>query len=69
MHAHEAVLRREYEAFARGDLETLDELLSDDIVYHVPGRNPLSGTLPGRSRSSRYSGGIGTSRSRPSSTT
>lgn len=43
MHQNEALLRREYDAFARGDLDTLREIFADDIVYHVPGANPFSG--------------------------
>lgn len=34
---------RGYEAFSRGDMETLRELFADDIARHVPGGNPLAG--------------------------
>ncbi len=39
-----ALLRRFLEAFANGDLDTLDELLAPDFVNH----NPLPGQDPGR---------------------
>jgi ketosteroid isomerase-like protein len=48
MHANEELLRREYEAFAAADLGTLADIFTDDIVYHIPGRNPLSGTYVGK---------------------
>ena len=36
-----------YEAFARGDLEKVRELWSDDIEWVIPGRNQLAGTYRG----------------------
>jgi hypothetical protein len=48
VHPNEELLRREYEAFAREDLNALDEIFSDDIVYHVPGNNPFSGDHHGK---------------------
>ncbi len=42
-HPHEEVVRRGYDAFSRGDMETLRELFTDDAVWHAPGRSPLSG--------------------------
>ncbi|HXF56848.1 MAG TPA: nuclear transport factor 2 family protein [Actinomycetota bacterium] len=47
-HPNEDLLRRGYEAFARGDLQTVGEVFADDIVWHVPGRGPLAGTYRGR---------------------
>jgi uncharacterized protein len=47
-HPNEELMRRGYEAFLGGDLAALSELLSDDIVWHAPGRNPLSGTFRGK---------------------
>jgi uncharacterized protein len=40
--------RRGYEAFAKGDLATLTELISDDVVWHVKGVGPLDGDYRGR---------------------
>jgi uncharacterized protein len=40
--------RQGYEAFAKGDLAALTELLADDVVWHVQGGGPLSGDYHGR---------------------
>jgi uncharacterized protein len=40
--------RRGYEAFAKGDLATMSELMADDIVWHVKGVGPLNGDYRGR---------------------
>jgi uncharacterized protein len=42
-HPNEDVIRRGYEAFNTGDMDTLRELFDPDIVWHVPGRNAISG--------------------------
>ncbi len=47
-HPHVALLRRGYEAFGRGDMATLTEVFSDDVVWHLPGRSPVSGEHKGR---------------------
>lgn len=47
-HPNEELTRRGYEAFGKGDMDTLNDLLSDDIVWHVPGNNPLSGDYRGK---------------------
>jgi uncharacterized protein len=47
-HPNEDLARRGYEAFANGDMQTLNELFADDIVWHSPGRNPLSGDFKGK---------------------
>ena len=41
------LVRRGYEAFNTGDLETLIELFAEDVVQHVPGNGPLAGTYKG----------------------
>lgn len=38
----EALIRRGYEAFSRGDVEGALAVFADDILWHVPGRGPLS---------------------------
>jgi ketosteroid isomerase-like protein len=40
--------RRGYEAFAKGDMATLTELIADDVVWHELASGPLSGTYKGR---------------------
>lgn len=47
-HRNEELLRTGYEAFGRGDLETVKEVFSEDIVFHVPGRGLISGEYRGR---------------------
>ena len=47
-HPHATVVRKAYDAFAKGDLAALDEVFAEDIRWHEPGRNQLSGTQEGR---------------------
>jgi len=48
MSGNAVIVRRGYEAFNRGDLETLIELFGDDVSWHTPGRSPLAGDVVGR---------------------
>jgi ketosteroid isomerase-like protein len=43
-----AVVRRLASAYAVVDIDAINDLLSDDVVFHVPGRHPLSGTYTGK---------------------
>jgi hypothetical protein len=44
-----AVVRKGFEAFANGDLDTLGQLFTDDIVWHSPpGDTVISGEYKGR---------------------
>jgi ketosteroid isomerase-like protein len=43
----EARVRRMYEAFARGDADAYRASFADDVVWHVPGDNPVSGAYRG----------------------
>jgi ketosteroid isomerase-like protein len=36
------------DTFARGELDALGEFFSDDVVWHVAGKHPLSGDYVGR---------------------
>jgi uncharacterized protein len=47
-HAHVTLVRKGYEAFSRGDMDTLSGLMSADATHHVPGTHPLSGDFKGR---------------------
>ena len=40
--ANQAIIEKGYEAFARGDIPTVLAVLDEDILWHVPGRGPLS---------------------------
>lgn len=46
-HPNAELLRRGYEAFANGDLDTLREQFSPDIVWHSGGHNALTGDYKG----------------------
>lgn len=46
-HPNEVLLRKGYDAFAKGDLDTIRGLFAPDIVWTVPGRSPLAGTYKG----------------------
>ncbi|MFE2171067.1 nuclear transport factor 2 family protein [Streptomyces sp. NPDC059447] len=47
-HPDAVLVRRAYEAFSKGDLETMSTLFTADVIHHVPGDNPLSGHHKGR---------------------
>ena len=47
-HPNAALIRRGHEAFARGDMTALAEIIAEDTVWHWPGRSQISGTFRGR---------------------
>ena len=47
-HPNEELVRNGYAAFLGGDLAALNDLFADDIVWHAPGRNQLSGDYHGK---------------------
>ena len=47
-HPNVTRIREGYEAFGKGDIPALDDLFAEDIRWHEPGRNQLSGTQEGR---------------------
>ena len=47
-HPHAALVRKGFEAFSRGDMDTLRELIAKDATHHVPGNHPLSGDFKGQ---------------------
>jgi ketosteroid isomerase-like protein len=48
MDSNAEIARRAYDAFLTGDMATMGDLMSDDIVWHAPGNNPISGTYRGK---------------------
>jgi uncharacterized protein len=46
-HPNEELVRRAFDAFAKGDVDTMRELTGQDAVWHTPGRNLLSGDYRG----------------------
>ena len=47
-HPNAALLRKGYDAFAKGDTAALTELFSEDAVWHLSGDNLISGEHKGR---------------------
>jgi uncharacterized protein len=47
-HQNVDLLNRGYDAFDKGDLDTIRELFSDDVVFHVPGDSQVSGEYKGQ---------------------
>lgn len=47
-HPNVARISAGYAAFANGDFTGLDEVFAEDLIWHEPGRNPLSGDYIGR---------------------
>ena len=48
-----------WDALSVGDVEVLDELLGEDLKWHVSGNNRLSGTKTGRDQVLDYLGTLG----------
>lgn len=54
-----ALVRELYDAFARRDVPAMRRLLAEDVAWHVPGRNLLSGTHRGHDAVFAYFGRVG----------
>jgi ketosteroid isomerase-like protein len=50
------VMKRAYEAFNTGDLNTLVELFDDSVVWHMPGRSAMADDYQGRDATLAYFG-------------
>ena len=48
MHPNEALVRKRYDALNQHQWDVLADLLTDDVAWQVPGRNPLSGVHVGK---------------------
>jgi uncharacterized protein len=46
-HPNEELLSRGYAAYNTGDMDTIQALFGDDIVWHAGGSNPLAGEYHG----------------------
>ena len=46
-HPHALLIRKGYEAFSKGDMDTLRSMMTSDASHHVPGNHPLSGDFKG----------------------
>src|SRR6185503_12553631 len=50
----ERFLERQRAMYAGGDLGPVEEMLSENIVWHVPGTSPIAGEYRGRAAVLRY---------------
>ena len=48
-HPNAVAYRRAAEAFRSGDIEAIEALVDEDVVWHVPGDHPMAGDIVGRS--------------------
>ncbi|HEX2069903.1 MAG TPA: nuclear transport factor 2 family protein [Actinomycetota bacterium] len=51
---NEILLRMAYDAQARGDIDAYLDLLSEDVVFHVPGRSRIAGEYRGKDEVRRH---------------
>ena len=47
-HPNVDLVRKGYEAYSTGDMDTITKLFADDILWHIAGRSPLAGDYKGR---------------------
>ncbi|HEX4814190.1 MAG TPA: nuclear transport factor 2 family protein [Nonomuraea sp.] len=59
-HPHITVAGGFYDALAKGDMDHLrEELLADDVVFHVPGRGPMARDYVGKDQVLGYLARVG----------
>src|SRR6184192_4260716 len=51
-----AIMRRAYEAFNTGDIDTLTELFDESTVWHLQGRSSMANDYQGREATLAYFG-------------
>lgn len=54
-----AIMRRAYEAFNTGDLDTVGEIFDESAVWHLPGRSSMANDYNGREAILAYFGQLG----------
>ncbi|MEV4944617.1 nuclear transport factor 2 family protein [Streptomyces sp. NPDC053755] len=47
-HPDSVLVRRGFEAWSRGDMETVGSLMTSDCTHHTPGESQISGHFKGR---------------------
>jgi uncharacterized protein len=57
-HPNVALMRKVYDAFGVGDVQTAGSYWKPDAVHHYPGRNPLSGEHKGLAESISFANKI-----------
>jgi ketosteroid isomerase-like protein len=55
-HPNVTLVREGFAAFERGDMARMDQLLSDDVVWHVGGNSKWAGTYEGKAKVLEYFG-------------
>lgn len=58
-HANAVLARAAWEAVSAADVEALEQLLADDLVWHASGRGPRAGDHRGRAAVIEYLAAIG----------
>jgi ketosteroid isomerase-like protein len=53
-HPHIALVRKGYEALARGDMEAMSRVAAGNVAFHIPGQHPLAGDYEGLDASGSY---------------
>ena len=53
-----AIMRRAYEAFNTGDLDTVAETFDESVVWHLPGRSSMADDYEGRDATLQYFGNL-----------
>jgi ketosteroid isomerase-like protein len=53
-----AIMRRAYEAFNTGDMDTLIDIFDESVVWHLPGRSSMANDYQGRDATLAYFGQI-----------
>ena len=54
-----AIMRRAYEGFNAGDLDTVSEIFDESAVWHLPGRSSFADDYQGREAIMAYFGQLG----------
>jgi ketosteroid isomerase-like protein len=54
-----AIMQRAYDAFNKGDLDTLVEIFDESIVWHLPGRSSMAKDYESRDATLAYFGQLG----------
>jgi ketosteroid isomerase-like protein len=54
-----AIMRRAYEAFNAGDLDTVSEIFDESVAWHLPGRSSKANDYQGRDAVMAYFGELG----------
>jgi ketosteroid isomerase-like protein len=53
-----AIMQRAYDAFNKGDIDTLTEIFDESVVWHLPGRSSMADDYQGRDATLAYFGQI-----------